>query len=47
LNIVPRPLTAITHRALLRPMAVNVVPSNGSTAMSVSGGEPSPTFSPL
>jgi hypothetical protein len=33
--------------ALPRPSAVSVVPSIGSTAMSVSGGLPSPMRSPL
>ena len=45
--MVPRSLTAITARALPRPLAVSVVPSTGSTAMSVAGPEPSPTNSPL
>ena len=33
---------AMTEMALPRPRAVSVVPSTGSTAMSVSGGVPSP-----
>ena len=37
----------MTARAPPRPSAVSVVPSIGSTAMSVSGGVPSPIFSPL
>ena len=37
-NIVPRSATAITEIALPRPSDVSVVPSIGSTAMSVSGG---------
>ncbi len=45
--MVPRSLTAITARALPRPLAVSVVPSTGSTAMSVAGPSPSPTDSPL
>ena len=43
----PRSATAITASAPPRPCAVSVVPSIGSTAMSVSGGVPSPIFSPL
>src|SRR5271168_3280736 len=43
----PRSATAMTARAPPRPCAVSVVPSMGSTAMSVSGGVPSPIFSPL
>ena len=43
----PRSATAMTARAPPRPWAVSVVPSIGSTAMSVSGGVPSPIFSPL
>src|SRR6202161_3205595 len=43
----PRSATAMTARAPPRPWAVSVVPSMGSTAMSVSGGVPSPIFSPL
>ena len=43
----PRSATAITASAPPRPCAVRVVPSIGSTAMSVSGGVPSPIFSPL
>ena len=39
--------TAMTGNALPRPIAVNVVPSMGSTATSVSGFEPSPTASSL
>ena len=46
-NIVPRSLTPMTESALPRPCAVGVVPSRGSTAMSVSGGVPSPMRSPL
>ena len=46
-NMVPRSATAMTARAPPRPRAVRVVPSMGSTAMSVSGGVPSPIFSPL
>ena len=38
---------AITAKALPRPSAVSVVPSIGSTAMSVSGGSPVPMRSPL
>ena len=45
--MVPRPETAITARAPPRPRAVEVVPSTGSTAMSVLGGLPSPMRSPL
>ena len=37
----------MTARAPPRPRAVRVVPSMGSTAMSVCGGEPSPIRSPL
>ena len=37
----------MTARAPPRPCAVSVVPSIGSTAMSVIGGVPSPIFSPL
>ena len=37
----------MTDRAFVRPWAVSVVPSIGSTATSTSGGVPSPTFSPL
>ena len=37
----------MTARAPPRPSAVGVVPSMGSTAMSVIGGVPSPIFSPL
>ena len=37
----------MTASAPPRPSAVGVVPSMGSTAMSVSGGEPSPMRSPL
>ena len=37
--MVPRSDTAITARALPRPRAVSVVPSIGSTAMSVGGGD--------
>src|SRR5207253_648109 len=40
-------LSAITEMALPRPSDVRVVPSTGSTAMSVSGGVPSPMRSPL
>jgi hypothetical protein len=47
LNIVPRSLSAMTEMALPRPSDVRVVPSTGSTAMSVSGGVPSPMRSPL
>src|SRR5580693_3601121 len=43
----PRSATAMTARAPPRPCAVSVVPSMGSTAMSVIGGVPSPIFSPL
>jgi hypothetical protein len=45
--MVPRSLTAMTARALPRPSDVSVVPSMGSTAMSVCGGVPSPMCSPL
>ena len=45
--MVPRSLTAMTAMALPRPLAVRVVPSMGSTAMSVAGPWPSPTDSPL
>ncbi len=38
----PRSDTAMTAIALPRPSEVSVVPSMGSTAMSVAGGEPSP-----
>src|SRR5215218_215903 len=37
----------MTESALGMPLAVSVVPSSGSTAMSTSGGEPSPICSPL
>ena len=37
----------MTDSALLRPSAVSVVPSIGSTAMSHCGPRPLPTFSPL
>ena len=46
-NIVPRLESAITASALGIPWAASVVPSSGSTAMSTSGGEPSPMCSPL
>ena len=39
--------SAMTDSALGMPRAVRVVPSSGSTAMSTSGGEPSPMTSPL
>ena len=45
--MVPRSETAMTASAPPRPCAVSVVPSMGSTAMSVNGGVPSPIFSPL
>ena len=45
--MVPRSDTAMTARAPPRPRAVGVVPSIGSTAMSVCGGVPSPICSPL
>ena len=46
-NIVPRSDSATTQRAFGWPLAVSVVPSSGSTAMSTAGGEPSPMLSPL
>ena len=46
-NIVPRSLSAITAIAPGRPSEVRVVPSIGSTAMSIAGAEPSPISSPL
>ncbi len=47
LNIDPRSDSAITEIALGIPSAVSRVPSSGSTAMSTSGGVPSPICSPL
>ena len=46
-NIVPRSATAMTASASGSALAVSVVPSTGSTAMSTSGGAPLPTRSPL
>ena len=46
-NMVPRSLSAITAIAPGRPSDVSVVPSIGSTAMSIAGAEPSPISSPL
>ena len=46
-NIVPRSASAITDSAAGWPCAVSRVPSSGSTAMSTSGGLPSPIRSPL
>src|SRR4051794_25424755 len=46
-NIVPRSDIAITANARGEPSAARVVPSRGSTAMSVCGGDPSPMCSPL
>ena len=43
----PRSDTAMTAMAFPRPSEVRVVPSMGSTAMSVIGGLPSPINSPL
>ncbi len=43
----PRSAAASTEIALGMPLAVSVVPSIGSTAMSHSGPVPSPTRSPL
>ena len=45
--MVPRGETPSTLMASGRLFAVRVVPSTGSTAMSHSGPEPSPTRSPL
>jgi hypothetical protein len=46
-NIVPRSASATTASAFGIPFEVRVVPSSGSTAMSTSGGLPSPIRSPL
>ena len=46
-NIVSRSASAITARADGIPRAQSLVPSSGSTAMSTSGGLPSPIRSPL
>ena len=46
-NIAPRGASAITDSAFGWPTLVNVVPSIGSTATSVSGPSPIPTRSPL
>ena len=46
-NIAPRSATAMTASASGSALAVSVVPSTGSTAMSTAGGEPLPTCSPL
>src|SRR5918995_1619008 len=46
-NIEPRSASAITASALGIPSAHRRVPSRGSTAMSTSGGVPSPICSPL
>ena len=46
-NIVPLSESAITESAEGWPRAVSVVPSSGSTAMSTTGGLPSPISSPL
>ncbi|CAM5710197.1 hypothetical protein SVIOM342S_05652 [Streptomyces violaceorubidus] len=43
----PRSAAASTAIALVMPLAVSVVPSIGSTAMSTSAPVPSPTRSPL
>ena len=45
--MLPRSLTAMTERAFMRPAAVRLVPSIGSTAMSQAGPKPLPTCSPL
>jgi hypothetical protein len=43
----PRSATASTEIAFGKPLAINVVPSTGSTAKSQSGPSPLPTSSPL